>query len=97
MRDEVRTIVIAGLSQLDLIADPGRAPLFAITCLMIVGRTNKARRRRNILVAAPAQLAILIEIILDPNLTQQLDGRDAAALELWDHRWPQVTLPRLCQ
>src|SRR2546421_1214929 len=85
MGDQVRAVFVAGLAQMDLISDPGRAPLFAVACLAIIRRTDIASRRWNILITAPAQLALLIEVILDPDLTQDLDGWDLTE-QLWRSR-----------
>src|SRR5947209_10657602 len=76
MADQMRAVFVTGLAQMNLISHPSRTPLFAVARLVIIRRTDIAGGRWNIFVAAPAQLALLREIILDPDLTQDLDGWD---------------------
>src|SRR5690348_15000256 len=68
--NQVRGILLADFREMHLVPYPGRAPLFAVASLLIIGRTDKLGWRGDILIAAPAHLPVLIAIILEPDLTQ---------------------------
>lgn len=53
---------------MDLVTGPGRCPLGCITCICIVGRTEVAARRREIIIVPIVQLSVPYRVVLNPNL-----------------------------
>jgi len=76
MRDEMRGIFLTGFGEMHFIARPARLALFAIAGFVIIGRVDELVAWRQILIAAPAQLALDPDVVLQPDASQDLDGRD---------------------
>ncbi len=74
---QVRKIVISGFSQMNCVSHPACFPLFAPSCIRIIGRTDQQRCWRQILCQAPANgLTQLGSInLLDPDPSKDLDRR----------------------
>ena len=89
MSDEVRCVLITGLRQVNLVSHPGCLPLFPVAGLGIVRGANKAGSRGDIIIGTPMELAILIHIVLKPDLPQPLDCRNLPQL-LWGGRGQKI-------
>jgi len=67
-RDSPRQAVVAGLAQMRLVADPGRAALAGVVGIGIAGRAGKPRRRRDpVALGAPPHSAVAEVELLDPD------------------------------
>ena len=75
MRDEVREGLFAGFGEMDFLSSPQGRALFASMGFWIVRRVDEQRGRRKIFTFSPPELLILNEIVLDPDPTEDLDGR----------------------
>src|SRR5450755_660054 len=73
--DQVRSVRIACLCQMDFVADPFQSTLGAVARLRVVRRSNELSRRRHIRYLSPTQLARLPSKLLRPQSAQ------------YDHRW----------
>ena len=78
MGQEVGTIVVAALAQVDLVADPAPVAFGAVAGLRLVWRLHLSRRRRQVLRFAQLEHASQRDVLLDPGPTQHLDRRQEA-------------------
>lgn len=76
MRDEMRGIFLTGFRYMHFVARPPRLALFAIAGFLILGRVDELVAWRKILIAAPVDLALDPDVVLDSDAAQYLDGRD---------------------
>jgi hypothetical protein len=82
LRDEIGVVGIAGLGEVERIADPVGLALTAVAGLQVVGRSDAHRGRRLLIPGAPAErfeprhrTAV---IVLEPYLPECLQGREVA-------------------
>ncbi len=75
LRNEMGGVWLAGLGQMDLVADPGRAALLAIAGVGIVGGVKLLGSRRQVVAGAPPSDTRIDAILLGPDLAQRLDRR----------------------
>src|SRR2546423_940780 len=75
MRDQPRLVGITRLGQVDLVTGPEDVALLAETGLWIIRRVDQQRARRQILRISPEHLVVLDGVLLYPDLTEDLDGR----------------------
>ena len=76
LRDDPRQSLIAGLTQMHLVADPGRTALAGIVGIGVIGRTDEPCRRRDAIpLGTPEHMVVRQIELLDPNLTQHLSSR----------------------
>jgi hypothetical protein len=73
-----RELVVARLSEMDLVAGPFGLALLAAAGLNVVGRANQRGGRGQFLRRAPRQLALLDGELLLPHLAQRLHRGDLA-------------------
>src|SRR5712692_7657731 len=76
MDEQVRSRLITGFGQVDLVAGPHRAACDAQMRVGVVGRAKKQRGGSNGVVASPAELAFVDHILLHPHAPQPLNGRN---------------------
>src|SRR5581483_3894037 len=73
MGDEMRKIFLARFTKMHLVAVPAEIALVAVMSLMIVRRTNGEVSRRQVILVAYLDLALLVpEKLLDPGASQSL-------------------------
>ena len=75
IRDQVRLVSIAGLGQMNLGADPADVALLGLARLRIIGRVNAAAHWRLIGWLTPADTALVMGELLDPDEPQPLYGQ----------------------
>ena len=64
---------LAGLGQMDRVADPGRAALLALAGVRIVGGVELLGSRRQVVAGAPPGDTRIDALLLRPDLAQRLD------------------------
>jgi hypothetical protein len=83
MRNQVRTLIVTALGDMQLVAGPIGLALVAEACVCIIGRDNQERVGRQLLVCAPAQSCVLEGVLLHPNAPQRLDRLYLS--QVWRH------------
>ena len=81
IRDQVGRVSIARLGQVDLVADPAGLALPGVANVRIIGRVKALADRRLVDRFAPADLALIMAELLDPDDPQSLDRRQPAQPE----------------
>ena len=81
IRDQVRPIRLAGLGQMNLVADPAGVALFGVAGVGIIGRVKALVDRRLVNWATPAHPALVVIKLLDPDDPQPLDRGQPAQPE----------------
>ena len=81
IRDQVGRVPIARLGQVDLVADPAGVALFGVANVGIIGRVKALADRRLVDRVAPADPALVVAELLDPDDPQSLDRRQPAQPE----------------
>jgi hypothetical protein len=74
--DQVRRIFLACFGHMHFVAGPPRLALFARAGFWIIGRINELFARRKIVIAAPMELTLDPDLVLEPDAAQDLDCRD---------------------
>jgi hypothetical protein len=74
MGDQLRSLFIAGLGEMHLIADPQGSSFLAIACVEIIGRVDELGRRESWLLPPLSSLVERFKLLL-PDRAQRLDGR----------------------
>src|SRR6266852_5753131 len=85
MRNKQRQMSFAAFGQMHFVANPRRASLLAVMSLLIVGRADVARWRRDILRRTPPNDIINALIILHP-LPQEPGGATQEWLDQTEHQ-----------
>ena len=67
MGNQVRGVFLARLSEVDFVAGPPRLALFAVARFWIIGRVDELFAWRKILIAAPVELPLDPDVVLDPD------------------------------
>jgi hypothetical protein len=75
MGNDVRGLLVTGLGQMDRISSPVVAPFFAIPGFQVIGRGNHDGRWGKVLMVTPAELFMLMVVLLDPHLPQNIHCR----------------------
>jgi hypothetical protein len=75
LRHEMGRVWLAGLGQMHLVADPGRAALLALAGVGVVGGVELLRRGGQLVAGAPAGDARAEALLLGPDLAQRLHRR----------------------
>ncbi|MDH6114964.1 hypothetical protein P3T34_007179 [Kitasatospora sp. MAP12-44] len=76
MGDHVRSVALAGLTQMGLVAAPARAPLHPEAGVEVVGRGQPGSGWREVLRLPPAHPLTVAVVLLHPGPAQDLDGGD---------------------
>ncbi|SQD94650.1 hypothetical protein FMEAI12_2700006 [Parafrankia sp. Ea1.12] len=76
--DHVWGVVVAGLGEVDLVADPARPVFDPVACVKVIGRGQPASARREVLVLPPDHLRPGAVVLLDPRDAQDVDRGDLA-------------------
>ena len=103
MRDQVGKRLLTRFREVNLVACPQGAALFAQAGLGIVRRVNEQRCRWNIFRLSPPQLFIFDAVVLDPDLTQGPESRDlwqpsrSQRIEHSGEHLPTVRTNQFCQ
>src|SRR2546428_55826 len=74
MSDQLWSLFIAGLGEMDLIPHPQRGPFFAIACVEVIGRVDELSRGQGWLISPLPSLIPWFKLLF-PNGVQSGDGR----------------------
>lgn len=78
VRDQVRAVRLAGLSEVDLVAVPEVAAFHASPRVGVVRRHQPLRARRAVLQVPTTDLPVIDEVLLNPHLPQGMNPRKQA-------------------
>ena len=73
IRDQVRSVIITGFSDVGLVPEPLSLALLAVASLWVVRRLDTLLAWREVVGISPLNLTIVQQILLDPGLSQQFD------------------------